>query len=103
MRDRGVDIDAKKICEMTRRYARRAEYVRQTSNAVAGETLAGRRVVVSTDGGRIRIRRKKRGPKTQKGRSRYTTNWREPKLLIVYTVDEKGEKDASFYRSLKGQ
>ena len=102
MRDRGVDIDGKKICELTRRYARRAEFVRQTSNAVEGETLTGRRVVVSTDGGRIRIRKKKRGPKTQKGRCRYTTNWREPKLLIVYTVNEKGEKDASFLPVIEG-
>jgi hypothetical protein len=102
LRDRGVDIDAKKICEMTRRYARRAEFVRQTANAVEGETVAGRRVVVSTDGGRIRIRRKKPGPKTKKSRSRYTTNWREPKLLIVYAVNEKGEKDASFLPVIEG-
>ena len=102
MQGRGIDIDAKKICEMTRRYARRAEFVRQTSNILEGETFAGRRVVVSTDGGRIRIRKKKRGPRTQKGRSRYTTNWREPKLLILYTVNEKGEKDASFLPVIEG-
>jgi hypothetical protein len=50
-------------------------------------------VVVSTDGGRIRIRTTKRGPKTAKGRHRYRTDWREPKLLIIYVVDEDGQMD----------
>jgi hypothetical protein len=97
MRDRGVDVDAKKICEMARRYARRAEFAKQNSKVPLAESLVGRRVIVSTDGGRIRIRKKKRGPKTKKGRHRYTTKWREPKLLIVYTVDENGDKETSFF------
>jgi hypothetical protein len=58
-----------------------------------GETVAGRRVVLSTDGVRIRIRTTKRGPKTAKGRNRYRTDWREPKSLIIYVVDEKGQMD----------
>lgn len=54
-------------------------------------SLAGKRVVVSTDGGRTRIRKNKRGKKTKKGRRRYHTDWREPKLLVIYVVDEKGK------------
>ena len=57
-----------------------------------GERVAGRRVAVSMDGGRIRLREKKRGPKTSKGRNRYHGAWREPKLLIVYVVDAEGKK-----------
>ena len=102
MRDRGVYIDSKKICEIARRYARRAEFAKQNSQTLLTESLAGRRVVVSTDGGRIRIRKKKRGPKTKKGRNRYTTKWREPKLLIVYSVDANGEKDATFLPVIEG-
>ena len=67
-----------------------------------GETVAGRRVVVSTDGGRIRIRTTKRGPKTAKGRNRYRTDWREPKLLIIYVVDEKGQMDREFLAVIDG-
>jgi hypothetical protein len=102
MQERGVPIDAKKICEIARRYARRAEFAKQNSSALGAESLAGRRVVISTDGGRIRIRKKKRGPKTEKGRHRYTTKWREPKLLIVYTVNADGKKDASFLPVIEG-
>jgi hypothetical protein len=52
--------------------------------------------VVFTAVNHFRIRKKKRGPKTKKGRQRYTTKWREPKLLIIYTVKELGEKVSSF-------
>jgi hypothetical protein len=87
---------------MARRYARRAEFAKQNSKVPLAESLVGRRVIVSTDGGRIRIRKKKRGPKTKKGRHRYTTKWREPKLLIVYTVDENGDKETSFLPIIEG-
>ena len=58
--------------------------------------MAGRRVVISSDGGRLRLRETKRGPQTKKGRRRYTGAWREPKVLIVYVVDAEGKRDASF-------
>jgi hypothetical protein len=60
------------------------------------DTVAGRRVVISSDGGRLRLREIKRGPKTKKGRRRYTGAWREPKVLIIYVVDAEGKRDACF-------
>jgi hypothetical protein len=53
-------------------------------------------VVLSPDGGRLRIRATKRGPKTARGRNRYRTDWREPKLLIISVVDERGRMDREF-------
>lgn len=102
MRDRGTNIDAKKICELTGRYSRRAELSKQNTDILETESLSGCRAVISTDGGRIRIRKKKPGPKTKKRRHRYTTKWREPKLLIIYTVNEKGEKLSSFLPIIEG-
>ena len=58
--------------------------------------MSGRRVVISSDGGRLRLRETKRGPKTTKGRRRYTGAWREPKVLIIYVVDAEGKREASF-------
>ena len=49
------------------------------------DRVAGRRVVSSSDGGRMRLRDNTRGPQTKQGRRRYTGAWREPKVLIVYT------------------
>ena len=56
--------------------------------ALSTDSLDQRRVVVSSDGGRIRIRKDKRGPRTKKGRRRYHTGWKEPKLVIM-TADLK--------------
>src|SRR5262249_37175507 len=60
------------------------------------DTVAGRRAVISTDGGRLRLREPKRGPQTKKGRRRYTGAWREPKVLIVYVVDAEGKQEPCF-------
>lgn len=102
LKGRGIDIDVKKIQAITVRYARRAEIVKQNKGIEITETMAGCRVVISTDGGRIRIRKNKRGPKTRKGRNRYTTKWREPKLLIIYMVNDKGEMERSFLPFIEG-
>jgi hypothetical protein len=91
--DRGQPLDFKTIRAIAYRFAARARAAQRAGALNWGETVAGRRVVLSTDGGRIRIRTTKRGPKTAKGRSRYRTDWREPKLLIIYVVGEKGQMD----------
>jgi hypothetical protein len=100
--DRGRPLDLKTIRAIAYRFATRARAAQRVGRLNWGETVAGRRVVVSTDGGRIRIRTTKRGPKTAKGRNRYRTDWREPKLLIIYVVDEKGQMDRDFLAVIDG-
>lgn len=60
----------------------------------AGPELAGRRVAAMIDGGRTRLRtviRKQKGKgKGKKQRRRYKAEWREPKLLIVFEIDDQG-------------
>jgi hypothetical protein len=92
----GIFLAIKKICNTCRRYAQRAKLSARTEGYNFSETLSGCRVVVSVDGGRVRIREKKRGPKTQKGRSGYHGAWREPKLLIIHTVNDQGKVDRTF-------
>jgi hypothetical protein len=55
--------------------------------------LAGKRVRVSLDGGRVRTRKAKKGRKTQKGRHHFTTPWREPRVLVIDLLDEQGRPD----------
>ena len=99
--DRGRPLDCKTIRTIAYRFATRARAAQRVGALNWGETVAGRRVVVFTDGGRIRIRTTKRGPKTAKGH-RYRTDWREPKLLIIYVVDEKGQMDREFLAVIDG-
>src|SRR5262250_2438733 len=70
--NRGVALDTKTIRTIAYRYVARARLVQQVENTAFEDTVAGRRVVISSDGGRLRLREPKRGPKTQKGRRRYT-------------------------------
>jgi hypothetical protein len=55
--------------------------------------LAGKRVRVSLDGGRVRTRRRRRGRKTAKGRHGFSTPWREPRLLVIDILDAQGQPD----------
>src|SRR5712691_1887843 len=55
--------------------------------------LAGQRVRVSLDGGRVRTRRRRRGRKTAKGRHGFSTPWREPRLLVIDILDAQGQPD----------
>jgi DNA polymerase III epsilon subunit-like protein len=54
--------------------------------------LAGKRVVVGLDGGRLRLRINKIGYEQTPTR-KYATDKCEPKLFAIYTIDDKGNKD----------
>ncbi len=96
LQDNGFKLDKKTIRDIAYRMAQRARVAQQLKKSVFIEGLGGRRVVISIDGGRIRLREKKRGSKTSKGRNRYKGAWREPKLIIIYVMNEEGKIDRSF-------
>lgn len=61
------------------------------------ESLANKRVIIGIDGGRTRTRKydlpEKSNEKSSKKPNRtdsYKTPWREPKLFVITTIDEKG-------------
>lgn len=92
LQERGVALAVKSVRRIAYGYAAQARAGLVGAGASWEESLAGARVVISTDGGRVRIREDKRGPRTRKGRRRYHTEWREPKLLQIYVVDAQGKK-----------
>ena len=98
----GVKLAVKTISSIAYQFAARARAAQRAGALELGAEVAGRRVVISTDGGRVRIRKDKRGKKTKKGRRRYHTCWREPKLLIIYMVDESGRLDREFAPLIDG-
>src|SRR5262245_3029917 len=75
--------------------ARRCDLQRYREGQMpAGTQLAGKRVCVQLDGGRIRLRkvtRKQKGKgKAKKQKRRYKGQWREPKLLTIFEIDAHG-------------
>jgi hypothetical protein len=61
----------------------------------AGDELAGQRVAVQIDGGRLRTRKNKPSKKKKKPkkgqRKKFDTPWREPKLLVISTFNRRGK------------
>jgi hypothetical protein len=100
--DQGINVSTARISTAVRVVAVMAKSLRTSDPTVQTLNIQGRKIVVSVDGGRIRIRENKKGPKTGKKRTRYSTEWREPKLLCIYFLDENGNVDRSIPPILDG-
>ncbi len=102
--EQGIGLGVKVIRNLAYRYAARARVVQQSEAFCLEEELPsqGRRIAVSCDGGKVRLRENKRGAKTKKKRTRYNGAWREPKLLIIYVLDEQGKPLRSFAPVIDG-
>ena len=62
-----------------------------------GGLLTGQRVRVSVDGGRTRTRvTKQRARKGKNGRRKFTTAWRELRILTIDILDEDGASDSQW-------
>jgi hypothetical protein len=98
--ERGVGITKETVRALTVKVGEEALRQREArcEAAARGETFsdefAGKRVVISADGGRLRVREGgQQGRKGKKARRRFRTPWREPKLVSAYLVDKKGRKN----------
>ena len=99
LRERGVRIDAKGVRTLALSVGNEALRLREERKTAAGrgvtfsDEFAGKRIVVSVDGGRLRTRQGgRRGRKGKHGRRRFKTPWREPRLVCVYAIDEQGKR-----------
>lgn len=102
LQQRGIILSINTLRRIAYQWSERVRNRLSHSGLQFADQTGQRRVVVSSDGGRVRIRRHKKGVKTRKGRSRYHTDWKEPKLLIIYAVDEQGLRDKHFLPYLDG-
>jgi hypothetical protein len=96
--ERGVAIDAtgvKRLVGVVGDEALRQRDLRLAAaleGRVLSDELAGKRIVVSIDGGRLRTRKYRRRARGKNGGRRFEAPWREPKLVVVYVIDDKGRK-----------
>lgn len=100
--DQGIAVSLTRISTAVRAAALQARCLRADDPSLRTLEIQGRKIVVSVDGGRVRIREDKKGPKTDKKRTRYSTDWRESKLLCIYFLDENGNVDRSVPPVLDG-
>lgn len=96
LRRRGIRRDKKAIRRIVGALARRALAHRKQSTTRSGSatnsSLAGKRLGIFVDGGRLRVRLKKRGRKRKNGGKSFKADWKEPKVLVICELDEKGRK-----------
>ena len=97
---RGLTCDVSHLVRISTATAETSSRLRDTALAAAlslpvppNGPLAGKRVRVSLDGGRVRTRHRHRGRKTAKGRHGFSTPWREPRLLVIDILDAQGQPD----------
>ena len=95
--NRGISLDRKVIRRLTMCLAQpgleyRAWLIEQGKKGHRGSSCKGKRLVITGDGGRIRTRKNKRGRRLKSGRHAFKAHWKEPKVFVVYEIDDKGKK-----------
>jgi hypothetical protein len=101
LQQRGVPLDIKVVHRIARQLGAEILTTRtrdlhryRSGDLPCGRELAGKRVGAAIDGGRTRVRkviRKQKGRgKGKKQRRRYRAEWREPKVLIIFEMDQRG-------------
>jgi len=99
--EEGVPLDIKQVHGISQQLGaemlttRRRDLERYRAGELPrGHELRGKRVGVAIDGGRVRTRkviRKQKGKgKGKQRRRKMRVEWREPKLLIIFELDEQG-------------
>lgn len=104
LKRRGIELEYKTALSLVNGFGKRAVEQRAEwlSDMLArdlrdGGPLAGKRVVIGIDGGRLRERVTLRGRRSAKtGHHRFEAPWREPKLFTIYVIGEDGKADNSF-------
>jgi len=97
---RGIDLDFKTVRTVALRLAGQGVQARDAllrsalEDPPAESSVRGLRLVISTDGGKVKVRvGGKRGRRNEKTRRRrYRTKWVEPRVLVIHVIDEKGKK-----------
>ena len=100
LKDWGIALSIRRIQSLTYSFCQAALSQRRSKifhlergSLRSTNILKGKRVVISVDGGRSRLieyKGRKRNKKTS--RRPYKGEWKEPKLLTIYAVDEQGKK-----------
>jgi len=96
---RGLGLDEKAVRRIASELGAQMLSVRtrdllrfRTGTLPAGTEFGGKRVAVQIDGGRVRVRTIVKASRVggKRKRRKFRIAWREPKVVIVYELDERG-------------
>ncbi len=94
LNEQGIEASYKRIRLLADKVAGRALANRIQSVLKPGESLKGKRVLISVDGGRTRTRLNKEKDENNTHPS-FDTPWKEPKLFVIHTVNDDGSMCAA--------
>lgn len=91
LEQQGMDIDSKTARRIALALGNRSMKYRVLLTVGKEETLAGKRVIISTDGGRTRTRKVKQNADNEPSKyAKFDTPWKEPKLIVIQEIDSEG-------------
>lgn len=98
----GIHLGRKRIHTLALRVGERGLRYRTEviEPSLTGQTslVDGHTLLIGTDGGRLRTRVPKKGRKKKSGHRGFKGCWREPKVMVVSSIDEKGRKMKDGYQ-----
>lgn len=93
---RGIELERKKIRTLALRVGERGlryrTEVMEPSPIGRQSLVEDHTLLIGTDGGRLRTRVSKKGRRKKSGYHGFKGKWREPKAIVVSSIDEKGRK-----------
>lgn len=101
LRAEGIEVSVNRLRKLVAGTGDMLRRLSESGSLHPSGNVSGKRVVVTTDGGRVRLRERRRG-KTKKGRKRFQPQWREPRLFMIYVVDDEGRQDRAFAPIIDG-
>ena len=96
---RGIELDEKAVRRIALELGEQTLATRtrdllrfRAGELPAGDEFAGKRLAAGIDGGRVRVRTliEKIRVSGKKKRRKFKIEWREPKVMILFEIDEKG-------------
>lgn len=92
LEQQGITMNVKTVRRIALTLGKRSVKYRVLLNVGKAETLAGKRVIISVDGGRTRIRKFKQNTDKEPVKyAKFDTPWKEPKLLVIQEIGEDGQ------------
>lgn len=88
-----IGCNLERIRSLSLSVSRKCLEKRVTSMLGRGETVMGKRVIISTDGGRIRTRQYGKVLNEQGTHYKFESPWKEPKLFVISIIDDEGKID----------